>query len=543
MTDYTLTVIDVTGIQSYIFGSNRLAENVGASQLVQQATTTWVRDCLPTAHNLKPDGSIDPDLRMEDRPELNAEVILRGGGNLLILFRSYPLAKEMVGKLTRRLLEQAPGLEIAVAHEPCDWTQPLGGAEGTHTRLYRRLNQAKQQRQRSAPLLGLGVMLECRSTGLPAVALLPSTGADDPGLPVSAEIWAKLDGALQKAADERLTGMLSSATAAGYRFRRDFDALGGTDGEMSYIAVVHADGNGMGKRFKNLIGAYPQAEHNRACLGALRGLSEAVDTAGKEALAATVQGMMQAFRSPAASRELQAFLAGLKQEAGASIIPFRPIVYGGDDVTFVTDGRLGLALAQIYLEEWERAAKALPFGGAAYACAGVAIVKSHYPFVRAYELAEQLCAGAKKKLREAKCEASALDWHFALTGIGGTVEQIRKREYAVKNGLLYLRPVSLRPSNMTPQWYNWTDFDRVTRAFQSDEAWRDRRNKVKELREVLREGGVAVEQFRRNFNLPELPELDQKRQDLQKQGWDGTQCGYFDAIEALDFYLPLPQEA
>ena len=93
------------------------------------------------------------------------------------------------------------------------------------------------------------------------------------------------------------------------------------------------------------------------------------------------------------------------------------------------------------------------------------------------------------------------------------------------------------------QMFSSTEPPALTDRRFSDEAWRDRRNKVKQLREVLREGGTAVEQFRRNFNLPELPELDQTRQHLQEQGWDGTRCGYFDAIEALDFYLPLPQEA
>ncbi|RIK33022.1 MAG: hypothetical protein DCC57_25415 [Chloroflexi bacterium] len=38
---YTLTVVDLSGIQDYVFGSNRLAENVGASALVEQATHQW----------------------------------------------------------------------------------------------------------------------------------------------------------------------------------------------------------------------------------------------------------------------------------------------------------------------------------------------------------------------------------------------------------------------------------------------------------------------------------------------------------------------
>jgi hypothetical protein len=46
MSQYIATVIDTTGIQKYIFGSNRLKENIGASHLVKLATTDWVEEFL-----------------------------------------------------------------------------------------------------------------------------------------------------------------------------------------------------------------------------------------------------------------------------------------------------------------------------------------------------------------------------------------------------------------------------------------------------------------------------------------------------------------
>jgi hypothetical protein len=41
-----VTVLDTTGIQPYIFGSNRLRENVGASYLVSQTKDEWVKEVL-----------------------------------------------------------------------------------------------------------------------------------------------------------------------------------------------------------------------------------------------------------------------------------------------------------------------------------------------------------------------------------------------------------------------------------------------------------------------------------------------------------------
>ncbi len=555
MPQYTLTVLDVTGIQDYIFGSNRVPENVGASQLVHQATGAWVRESMNEAevrHNLMPDDTIDASRSLETDETLDAEVILRGGGNVLILFRTPEcaevpectkvpkLAKATVSKLTRKLLTAAPGLEIAVAHHTFDWITPIGGPKehGAHRELYQKLNQTKQQRRSSAPLLGLGVTVECRATGMPAVAY-------EGDRPVSAEVKAKLG--QQGAAESRLKTMVAGV-ADGYTFRRDFGALGGTEGEMSYIAVVHADGNGMGKRFEDVLTRFPNATDNRACLNALRDLSEAVDRAGQTALCETVRRMTVAFQSEKPSAALQRFLAGLSEHAGKPVIPFRPILYGGDDVTFVCDGRLGLALAAIYLEEWERATQAATTIGQAYACAGVAMVKSHYPFVRAYHLASDLCAGAKQAIRVVRSanpttdDASALDWHFAMSGITGKIGEIRKREYSVKKREdLTLRPLMLSAPIFNPAWRTWDTFDRVTREFQAGECWRKRRNKVKALREVLRQGSDAVSQFRHAFTLPTLPPIDSSQLALQEGGWAGELCGYFDMIEALDFYLPLTE--
>ena len=66
----------------------------------------------------------------------------------------------------------------------------------------------------------------------------------------------------------------------------------------------------------------------------------------------------------------------------------------------------------------------------------------------------------------------------------------------------------------------------------------EQRNKVIALREVLREGPEAVVKYQRNFAYT-LPVLDARIQSLQETGWHGDRCGYFDAIEALDFYTSL----
>lgn len=553
MSELTLTIIDTIGIQGYIFASNRLRENLGASELVERAVRGWVHGALPEHHNLDARGSILPERRLETDATLQAELVLQGGGNAIILFRTRELAVQMVGRLSRRLLTEAPGLGAAVAHVPFKWEDPLGGEGGALSMLYKALAVAKQVRPADAPLPGQGVTLECRSTGLPAVGYARAQGDDDDEeRPASADVLARIAGDVIEGSRQRFAAILPEEITERYALPDRFDDLGRSEGVQSYIAVVHADGNGIGRRFAQLAG---QKGDNRELITALRDLSAKVDQAGKQALGATVSAMVAAFES-ARRRDpddpLVLFLAGLPDDrkTGKPFLPFRPIVYGGDDVTFVCDGRLGLALAELYLRQFHAATKGieLPDSTApeghrpAHACAGVAIVKTHYPFARAYALAEELCQGAKGALRDKGRDGdeSALDWHFAMSGLLAPIETIREREYTSDQGhSLVARPLTLFGPGTRKGWGTWPAFERLVMTLQTDADWRERRNKVKELREVLRRGGNEVKRFRSAFRIDPLPALPAGAPELAETGWDGDACGYFDAIEALDFFVKL----
>src|SRR5690606_5681066 len=76
------------------------------------------------------------------------------------------------------------------------------------------------------------------------------------------------------------------------------------------------------------------------------------------------------------------------------LLPLRPILLGGDDLTFLCDGRVALALTEAALKAFEAEVPSL---GRVTACAGVAIVPAHAPFAQAYALAEALCRHAKRR--------------------------------------------------------------------------------------------------------------------------------------------------
>jgi hypothetical protein len=553
MPEYILTFLDTAGIQDYIFGSNVLRENVGASELVWQATHLWPLQVLYAQNwrtNIQsgraPTGEAeDLDLAQHiEKDKLDAEVLYRGGGNCALLFASPDLARAFTIELGKRALAAAPGLNLVVAHVPVNWDAEA--LSGKVREALSALVLQKQQRHVSTPLLGLATTAACSSTGLPAV------GAD--GRLCSADVLARL--AVWPQGERRLRAVLKrQLKLADLEIPYDFDHLGRQAGDISYLAVVHADGNGMGQRVQRLEADFPAPDQNRAYITALRAFSAAIETAAGQALDALAGRLLEHWSITEDTREeaiigktqrqpqdawtaLNAVvMARDKKPPHKPYLPFRPLVFGGDDLTFVTDGRLGLSLAAAYLQTFAQAitAQGNPYLNDLQASAGVAIVKTHYPFARAYELAVDLCRNAKEQYRR---EYAALDWHIAATGLFGNIQEIRQRQYTVRDGHLEMRPLlcQARPGH----WRTWDGFSDVARELWLEPDWADAHNKVLDLREALRAGPHGVVHFRRTYELAELPLLASGIQALQTTGWDGAgRCGYFDAVEALDFFLPL----
>jgi hypothetical protein len=556
-----LVVVDTMQIQPYIFGSNRLRENVGASYLVGAATGDWAFDAV---QQVAPRNNIGPGNTLIDgawieHGDLDAEVLYAGGGNFVVLFggddeRAKELAKQFTARLSQHVLLEAPGLQLAIAGQQMNWDEDA--LRDKRNEVFHLLDVQKRTHARSAPLLGLSVTAACRSTGLPATGLVPGIGGEPPYL-ASDEIRAKVDAATRHGrtlsqADQRLQEVIGPPE--GYSYPADFDDMGATPGEYSHIAIVHADGNGVGQCIREICNQHRKKEQNRDLVLALRRFSFNLAQASQQALKAVLDSLKEAIDKGGGTsiihihkldKEPLIQIGLVKSREDGYYLPFRPIVFGGDDVTFVCDGRLGLSLATVYLQEFEKrtaAAKLGKDGGGLTACAGVAIVKSHYPFARAYELAEELSKGAKAYRTKERIAGSCLDWHFALSGLGGSITEIRNREYKVEAGNLALRPVTLK-ANPEHSQRAWPVVAAGIDAFQGEE-WVKRRNKIKALRDSLREGTDAVKHFIATFNngqsLPlVLPGMD----EWPLTGWQGHYCGYFDAIELVDWFIPLEGEA
>src|SRR5690606_9992625 len=105
------------------------------------------------------------------------DALLASGGNAILRFDDLERAHDFVARYTRRLYDEAPGLEVAAVHRVFDH----GSLASVLGHLQVDLAKFKLERVPSAPQLGLSVTAACRITGLPAVGVDPQ----DARLPLS----------------------------------------------------------------------------------------------------------------------------------------------------------------------------------------------------------------------------------------------------------------------------------------------------------------------------------------------------------------------
>jgi hypothetical protein len=574
----TVTVLDAAGIQGFIFASNVLRENIGASELVHRATRQWAFEELlhelsvrgvPKNHNVDLEKAKQDQVRAmlngefqvgKDPGQAGAEVVYAGGGNTVILFQaqdSGELAKDFVFRLSQRILRDAPGLNLYAAHSSYDWGADELALSTVVTNTINLLGSIKGKEPGSLPTLSKSVTATCTSTGLPANDTHPDLkGKTGSASRANRQVVAKWNAA--EVATERLKAMFPQVGTMGFDWTDNFDTLATLpDRNDSYIAVVHADGNGMGAKISRVTEEWAKHPTNpRGYIDHMRDLSCRVQETAHAALMLTFDALGDYLRRNDWDKPKK---HSYKEER--HWFPVRPIVFGGDDVTLVCAGPWGLAVAQSYLNNLEHQTLAKDHSEPPYACAGVAIVKTHYPFSQAYALSGQLADGAKKRAGYiAKKKASVLDWHVSTTGLAGSLETIRQREYMVQHGCLVMRPVVLRDDypGAIPTWRTWGNVSGLMSVFGEHGDWQDRRNKIMRLREALRLGPEAVSEFMKIYGEKESEIIRRTQFDAKsglENGWvsvnaecedangnELARCAYFDAIEIADQYFDLESD-
>ena len=445
--DLWLVLIETTGNQRHIFETNKLAENVGASQqlylLGNDEVLAAIRDVFgDAAAQLKKaddvhDSSINRPIEYDG---VKFEIWYLSSGKAMVFVRDREDGRKIVQAVTRAAFEKYPGVVVRGAIEAIeqftvdclDSVDRLGTAV---TQVHERLAQKRgtlpppEQRFQRLPLVA-----ECRNSGLPAAGALRDGSQP---VDVSATCAAKRGGF---SADRRLKWRksilerMSEVIPGELLTARHLDDLESWLGTVRYLAVVHADGNGVGRIFQHF-STYAQPRNAREYIDKLRAFSKGIDCCTKEAFKCAVNIVCgegsQFVTIDHGRRQLKA--------------PVLPLIVGGDDLTILSTAEFAMALVPVFLRFLEekfaacrdvsviaKAATGVPRLGMT---AGIAIVKPHYPFSSAYGIAEGLLASAKRTVKKQVSKrvndqvvplpVTAFDFHVHHSASGGDLEDVR----------------------------------------------------------------------------------------------------------------------
>ena len=436
-------------------------------------------------------------------------LVYSGGGHTVLQFDDRPAAQAFAALVTGQAMTRFPGMELFVKIMPFD---PQRSVADNLKQLSARLEEKKSQRKHSFRRMSLGL--------------------------------ETLDLSFRPAA-ERAEGPCAGELLpppAGWRYPIQFSDLTDDDG---MIAVVHIDGNAMGARVNQIYDSCGSGWEE--CCDALRSFSTGVQ-----------QDFEQAFREMTAALLDDPEVSGGRQ----GLLPVRPVILAGDDVCFVSTGKLALECARIFLQKLSarrNAQDGLPYA----ACAGVVLIHEKYPFHAAYDLSEELCSNAKRLGAQLGLDPqqasrlSAMDWHIQFGQLKDGLSQLRRDYQTEDGGRLELRPVTVvvPPELTLPEGADLRSYEffcALNRTMAEEKTLA--RGKLKELRTALKQGEVESRYYFADRRISALLDCgfdarydagDRRKEAYQRmmaekpvfmQLGEERRCLFFDAIEMMDHH-------
>mgnify|MGYP000953034944 FL=1 len=454
-----LVMLETNGNQRFVFTSPRQRENIGASYLLTMLAP-WT---LAAAQDLG----------------IDATPVSVSSGKIILTVPDEPSARRLIGAVTRQVLALAPGMDVSgVFKEITSLTEDE--LRDIHV-VANRYNLARPPAE--ARFAQIPYLVRADDSSLPAAPASRILG----GMPPEERAYS-LPSQVKRACSLKARNRLVAQARESTSFRHDdefierlakslktledaFDpdpltqGAGDAPGEdaattrpaidLSKIAVIHIDGNGVGAIMRDIKASMdsipaddldtvlsPPPPRSASTGGAvppggpdappseperlrrfLLAVNERLDYVVRESFFRAWREIAQWWALEQEGRPGREDV----QEGGpllTGVIPVVPILLGGDDLTVLTEGRYALPFMASYLTAYEKLtsqdtilrhlsprARRDGVPTPMTAAAGAAVVPRPFPFHLAYTLAERLVAEAKKVGKAERQECSTLTYH------------------------------------------------------------------------------------------------------------------------------------
>jgi hypothetical protein len=336
-----------------------------------------------------------------------------------------------------------------------------------------------------------------------------------------------------------------------FRFPEDFEELVSKAEPHGYMGYIEADGNRFGELLKALREGVEKKD-NKGQLQAYQAFSALLKETTQEAL---IDALMEVLDG----RELQ-------QEGNKTILPFRVLLLGGDDVLLVIQAQYALPFAETFCRLFqekagEKFSQDHSLQGIEFPIftmsAGVVIAHHNLPFLSLHRMASELLKSAKRrswKVNQQGKELGAVDFQVVTGSNIEDLKTLRREAYTVKDGsqelLMTGRPYLVSPDENENELRQLLEV--VKKLDGLMENGKIGRSRLKELGDILRQGRQrgncafarwflrlgdesVQEVIRQALGTKErVPSLWQE--DTRTGGQGKRFCRYlWDAVELLDF--------
>lgn len=518
-----LLIMEVSQKQAYIFKNKELKKNIDASYTIDEITSSgYFEKYFPEYYNKE------------------KNLVYSGGGHTILVFDNDVEENDNTGKenqavrfakkLSKQIFCDYDGLEVFI--KIMDYDEKAEPSENIQN-LMQKLEEKKAVRRASFRQGTFGMEVSKGEAERVFDSEKKEKEAEQRKKDAENRREKRIREEKKKIQEEETTH---------YELVTQLEKLGGNKDDNNFIAVVHIDGNLMGKKVqendKELRKILDRISDPEKKLDMYREkkqeFSEKIDKLFKGAYS----DMQDAVKKQIENGNLKDLsLEEVVNEEKQINFPVRRIITAGDDICFVSEGRIGIECAVEYMKAlWKRSK------GENSACAGVAIVHQSYPFYKAYEIAESLCSSAKKYNasldKEGCANACAIDWHIEYGEMYGGLDEIRKHYVDADGKSILARSYFVcgkaeyegKAGNRTYADFKQTMEEMEYALHNKCEDEEDRmiaRRKLKELRTYLKESDEAVDAYFKKSRLDQYLTKNDKN---------------FDVIEVMDTYIGFQTE-